>query len=271
MNSKTHQDTQQTIDDFGRQWTRFDNIDNGYYATDILFSDILAPLVRSEDVKGKNVADIGSGTGRIVKMLAAAGATSITAIEPSVAFEVLKRRVSDLTQVRCLNIDATEIPPEGNFDWIFSIGVIHHIPDAPGVMKCCFNALRPGGRVAIWLYGREGNQLYLSIALPLRLFGKFCPDIVLTILAWLAVPPLRAYQAVCKWLPLPMRSYFIHHVSRLDAKQLMVTVFDQLNPCFAKYYTRDEAIGLLEQAGFEDIKIFHRHGYSWSVCGLKKQ
>jgi predicted RNA methylase len=46
-------------------------------------------------VAGRQVADIGSGTGRIVAMLLAAGAARVTAIEPSRAFEVLAPRFAD--------------------------------------------------------------------------------------------------------------------------------------------------------------------------------
>jgi hypothetical protein len=44
-------------------------------------------------------------------------------------------------------------------------------------------------------------------------------------------------------------------------------VFDQLNPAYAKYYTKEEAIDLLRSAGFSNIEIHHRHGYSWTIVG----
>jgi hypothetical protein len=50
---------------------------------------------------------------------------------------------------------------------------------------------------------------------------------------------------------------------------LWLSVFDQLNPAYAKYYRRDEAIALLRNAGFEEITCRHRHGYSWTVTGRK--
>lgn len=44
-------------------------------------------------------------------------------------------------------------------------------------------------------------------------------------------------------------------------------IYDQLNPAYAKYYRRDEARALLEDAGFQDVRLHHRHGYSWTVLG----
>jgi len=45
--------------------------------------------------------------------------------------------------------------------------------------------------------------------------------------------------------------------------------FDQLNPAEARYYRRAQAMELLEAAGFQDVQLFHRHGYSWTVIGTK--
>jgi hypothetical protein len=49
-----------------------------------------------------------------------------------------------------------------------------------------------------------------------------------------------------------------------------LAIYDQLNPAYAKYYTREEAAALLAAAGFVDIRLHHRHGYSWSVIGTKQ-
>lgn len=258
-----------TIEDFGKQWIRFDDVDNGYYGCDILFQDILSPLVSATEVEGTSVADIGSGTGRIVRMLLAAGAGSVLAIEPSDAMTVLKKNVGHIENVRLLQVDGSRIPAEASLDWVFSIGVIHHIPNADEVMRACWLALKPGGKVAIWLYGREGNELYLAAVTPLRWFAQKCPDVILTAVSWSTVPFLRLYQHLCAGIPLPMRQYFRNHIARLDSRQLVATVFDQLNPAYAKYYTRTEAMQLLAGAGFHDIQIHHRHGYSWTVVGTR--
>jgi hypothetical protein len=45
---------------------------------------------------------------------------------------------------------------------------------------------------------------------------------------------------------------------------------DQLNPACAKYYSGSEAHALLEDAGFADVRIYRRHGYSWTVMGIKQ-
>ena len=84
-----------TIGDFGDQWTRCRSND-GYYASLEMFRDIAGPFFDELDLRGAPVADIGSGTGRIVRMLAGAGAGQIVAVEPSSAFDVLKENTRDI-------------------------------------------------------------------------------------------------------------------------------------------------------------------------------
>ena len=48
-----------------------------------------------------------------------------------------------------------------------------------------------------------------------------------------------------------------------------VVIYDQLNPAYAKYYTRDEAHDVLARHGFVDVRLHHRHGYSWTVVGTQ--
>jgi SAM-dependent methyltransferase len=148
-----------TIADFGDQWTHYTR-NEGWYASSNLFRDIMGPLVSQNDIRGKRVADIGSGTGRIVNMLMEEGAAHVTAIEPSAAFEVLKENVAQHgSKVRCLNVRGDEVPAGSDFDHIFSIGVLIIVPDPRPIVAAAYRALRPGGRFTVWLYGREGVEL----------------------------------------------------------------------------------------------------------------
>src|SRR5437763_7709692 len=92
-----------TISDFGVQWTHFQNND-GFYGSAALLADIFGPLLTSADLAGRRVADIGAGTGRFVNMFLDAGAAHVVAVEPSDAFEVMKRntapRASHITYLK---------------------------------------------------------------------------------------------------------------------------------------------------------------------------
>lgn len=265
----TDRETERTIADFGDQWVRFTD-NSGYYGSRELFDDIVSPLLSEADVAGKRVADIGSGTGRIVAMLLAAGAAQVVAIEPSRAFEVLARRFQDQPErVRCYQLPGEGIADLGPFDLVVSFGVLHHIPRPEPVVRASYAALRPGGRLFVWLYGREGNGLYLALTRPLRALTKRLPDRGLDGLVRVLDVPLAGYIRLCRVLPLPMAAYMREHLGRLGPDKRRLTIFDQLNPAYAKYYREEEARALLAEAGFRDVTLHHRHGYSWSVIGTK--
>jgi SAM-dependent methyltransferase len=257
------------IADFGEQWSKYTD-NSGFYGSLELFRDIFHPLLVPEEVAGCRVAEIGSGAGRIVGMLLEAGASHVTAVEPSPAIEVLRANVRGKeNRVALLHCPGEGLPPSRDLDYVFSVGVLHHIPDPAPVVRAAYHALRSGGRIVVWLYGYEGNEAYLAVARPLRVITRCLPHPVLATLVWLLDIPLLAYVALCRVLPLPLRDYMCSVVSRLDGTKRRLTVYDQLNPAYAKYYRRQEAIDLLRDGGFVDVTAHHRHGYSWSVTARK--
>lgn len=260
---------QRTIDDFGDQWTRYPDND-GYYASPVLLADIIEPLLPLGEIQGARVADIGSGTGRIVEMLLDAGAAHVIAVEPSAAFDVLRSRLRRPEAVTLLNTTGENLPASGDIDIVVSIGVLHHIPDPAPVVAAAYAALRPGGRMLAWLYGREGNGAYLAIVAPLRAVTRRLPHPVLAATVRILYPALGAYMALARRFDIPLRAYLENYLGKLSREQRLLVMYDQLNPAYAKYYTRAEALALLESAGFGNVRLHHRHGYSWTVIGEKR-
>lgn len=257
-----------TIHDFGEQWTRYPE-NRGYYASAGLLEDILAPLVHAEEIRGCRVAEIGSGTGRIVHMLLNVGADQVVALEPSDGFRVLEERFHDDGRVTLLHATGEQLPASGDLDFVFSIGVLHHIPDPVPVVRAACQALRPGGKLAIWVYAQEGNERCLRLLAPLRKLTTMLPHALLSALVWLFYVLLVVYRGGCCLLPLPLHQYLCAVWWRFDPPTRRLAIYDQLNPAYAKYYTRGECLHLLQAGGLEDIQLYHRHGYSWTAVGTK--
>jgi hypothetical protein len=59
-------------------------------------------------------------------------------------------------------------------------------------------------------------------------------------------------------------------IGKMSREKRRLVIYDQLNPEYARYYTRDEARDLLARNGFGDVRLHHRHGYSWTVMGIKQ-
>lgn len=259
----------ETISDYSVQWTCYTD-NSGYYGSTALLQDIIGQLLQVEHVKGLTVCDIGSGTGRIVNMLLDAGAEHVVAIEPSEAFKALKANTdSRKDRVTLIHNIGEALPPSGDIDLVVSFGVLDHITDPAPTVKAAYRALKPGGQMLIWVYGYEGNQLYLSIFIPVRYITKLLPHSILVLFCKALCRAAEFYGFMCRFLPLPLQNYFLMHFMKLSHDKRELTIYDQLKPAYAKYYRKQEAMDLLSIAGFVNVKVYHRHGYSWTVVGDK--
>ncbi len=258
-----------TIRDFGEQWTHFGK-NEGYYGSQDLFRDMLGPLLSLDALEGAHVADIGSGTGRIVRMLIDAKARHVVALEPSAGVEILRKNTADLgDRVEVVHAVGTELPSDRSFEFVFSIGVIQFIPDPLPTLRAAYDALRPGGKLVIWVYGKEGNGAYLFFLTALRALTTRLPHWALTALCQFLTVLVDAYGLACRVFPLPLRSYVLGTLSRVSRRDRTLTIYDQLNPSYVHYYERGEVVAMLEDAGFRDIALHHRRGYSWTALATR--
>jgi SAM-dependent methyltransferase len=258
-----------TIRDFGEQWSHYGE-NEGFYGSVDLLQDIFGPLLATDELRGARVADIGSGTGRIVRMLAAAGAEHVVAVEPSVGVEALRENVRDLgDRVEVVHATGEEIPADRNFDYVVSIGVIQFIEDPLPTLQAACRALRPGGRLLIWVYGQEGNEFYVRLVKTIRSVTTRLPHAALAALCSALNLLVDVYIFACRWLPLPMRDYMRGTLGKVSREQRKLTIYDQLNPTYARYYLGPEVQALLERAGFTDVELHHRRGYSWTAMGVR--
>lgn len=258
-----------TIANFGEQWTSYSDT-SGFFGSSDLFNDFFNPLVSTEDVAGRRLAEIGAGTGRFVSVFAKAGASHIVALEPSDAFRVLCEKTAAFRdRIDYLHVAGDQLPPSGDLDYVFAIGVLHHIPDPKPVLSAAYKALKPGGSMAAWLYGREGNGFYLALVRPMWWLRRRLSQQGLDRFVRALYPFFWVYMTASRVLPLPLSDYMCRVMLPLTPDKRRLVIYDQLNPAYAKYYTRDEAHTLLASAGFTDIRMHHRHGISWTVVGRR--
>jgi SAM-dependent methyltransferase len=258
-----------TIEDFGEQWTSYPDHE-GFFGSADLFNDFFAPLVSVGDLAGRRVAEVGAGTGRFINVFARAGARHIVALEPSGAFAVLREQTRAFEdRITYLKTTGDRLPPTGDLDFVFLIGVLHHIPDPAPVVAAAFRALRSGGKLGVWVYGREGNTLYLLVVRSLWWLTRRLPHRGLDLFVRALYPVFWCYMTACRWLPLPLAAYMRRVMLPLTPAKRRVVIYDQLNPAYAKYYTREEARTALASEGFTDVQLHHRHGISWTVVGTR--
>lgn len=129
-------------------------------------------------------------------------------------------------------------------------------------------AVAPSHLAAIWVYAREGNELYLQLVKPLRWLGPKLPEPLLVAMSRLLTAALWAHiqtvnRLAVRWgLRLPLRDYMAL-LGRLRFQAMELVVYDQLTPSLAQYPTRQEVYAWVQQAGGEITSLQQRTGNSW--------
>lgn len=262
-------DEQHTVEAFGDEWARYDDF-AGYMGSAELFTEFTG--LTAADVRGRTVLEVGCGGGRWLRVLAGLGAAQVVGLDFSSAVTQAQRRCADLDNVHVVRGSALEMPFQPVFDLVVSIGVIHHLDDPVLGLRGIAQVLRPDHVVAMWVYAREGNELYLKLVRPLRWVGPRLPPVVLgagsRVLALGLFSYIHSVNRLAGHLgvPLPLRQY-LSMLSRLRFRDLTSVVHDQLTPTIARYATRADVTGWIAAAGGRITRLHHRTGNSWQ-CHL---
>jgi SAM-dependent methyltransferase len=124
------------------------------------------------DHAGQTIAEIGCGVGTDGSRFLEGGARYLGVDQSSVAVRTA-RATFDMLGLGGLVVqgDATTLPlPSGAVDFVYSNGVLHHIPDTGAAVREIHRVLRPGGQCLVMLYHRSSFNYRFNI-LVLRRIG----------------------------------------------------------------------------------------------------
>ena len=114
---------------------------------------------------GDRVLDVGCGTGSLAFAAAeAAEIAAVTGIDPTRGFiDFARARASD-PRIRFELGDARELPfADAAFDRVFSLLVLHFIPDAASAVAEMRRVAGPGGTVAAAVWDNYGGQPHIRM------------------------------------------------------------------------------------------------------------
>ncbi len=262
MGDGDNRDRAGSPDRFGFEWGTYAKVLPEYEEQFRRWTPHLAP----EDWSGLRFIDVGCGMGRNSlwpMRYGAAGGLAVDVDDRSLASAA--RTLASHPGVEVRSCSAYDLPQEEGFDIAFSIGVIHHLEHPARALARMAGAVRPGGRVMIWVYGRENNGWLLPILNPLRkaLFSRL--PIRLT-------HHLSLYPTVLLWLLLRAGirpGPYFRLLSTFRFGHVRSIVFDQMLPRIAHYWTRAEVEALMLQAGLEDVRLDWVNEMSWAAIGRR--
>jgi SAM-dependent methyltransferase len=129
-------------------------------------------VVRPERMAGRDVLEIGLGYGTLGQRIAEAGARYVGLdIAPNpVRMMNLRLRSQGLSGTAVVG-SALDMPfAAGSFDFVVSIGCMHHTGNVPRCFEETYRVLRPGGTAILMLYNKFGFRQWRNY--PVRTFKE---------------------------------------------------------------------------------------------------
>jgi SAM-dependent methyltransferase len=238
-----------------------------------------------EVLAGATVLDAGCGMGRYMRVAAALGAATVVGLDLSWAVRAADELNRDLPGLSVVRGDLLRPPfAEGSFDHIYSLGVLDHTPDPRRAFLELARLLKPGGRIAVWVYEKE------------RPFLEWMKDVQRAVSTRLPLPwlerasrlsaPLggwkRKLMASRAW-PVSRLGVALHVLTlgvpmHPDPEVRICDTLDWYAPRFMSRHTRAEVEGWFQEAGLaaiEDLspgqEFYHEgQGHGVNIAGRRR-
>jgi len=233
----------------------------------------------SPRIRGWAALEGGWGKGRHTQLAAQWGAREVIGIDLSVAVETAYKATRDLENAHIIQADIFHLPLKRTFDFAFSVGVLHHLPDPQAGFVSLASKVKPGGSVAAWVYGAENNEWITRWINPLR--EKLTSKLNLRTLLHLSkIPAVPVYLAT-KLMYGPLNrskrgaalaqhlfyNDYLNAISHFGWREQHTIVFDHLAAPTAFYIAREEFEKWWKDISAEDVVISWHNKNSWRGFG----
>ncbi|MFH1478210.1 MAG: methyltransferase domain-containing protein [Candidatus Omnitrophota bacterium] len=241
-----------TADVFGFEWNEFYD-----YSLDNLEGMIKPHSL--ERFNGKLGLDAGCGGGRHV-VKCAKYASNIIGIDLSKAVEESNRKVQKLNNAHILQADILSLPfKKETFDFIYSLGVLHHLPEPRKGFEYLVDLLKKDGDIYVWVYKKSLRKVILrqirriTTKLPISII-KHLAGIFSFIGYFLIIHPSRffitRYHIFKKITP----SHIIEY-SKHDFRIYFTDWFDRLSAPISNHYLPGQVEEWFKKKGLSEYYV----------------
>jgi SAM-dependent methyltransferase len=275
--------THNTVEGFGYEWQIFDQqIQNSFATNRELFRDFLHPADKTY-FKDKIVLDAGCGMGRFLKLGAEFGSGMIIGVDMSDAAYVAYRNTRLLKNAHVVQADIMALPFSLKFDYVFSVGVLHHLEKPQLGFSRLADRLARNGQISVWVYSKENNGWVIRLISPIRTHitshwprpvlyyvSRVLGALIYLCLQLVYKPANQHRLGVRLRLHrfLPYNDY-LSYSARLNYPSLVMVIFDHLVPQLSAYISRDELRTWFDDAGLAVNDISFRNAMSWRGLGTR--
>lgn len=267
-----------TVESFGEEWSKFN-----YFSKEEIqktgeeYFDIIDSTILNQN---STVLDVGCGSGRW-SLYWVDKVKSIEAIDPSLAVLTAANLTHGLSNIRISKASVDNIPfDDETFDFVMSIGVLHHIPDTAKALEEITKKCKIGGYVYVYLYYALDNRgvfyrflfsisngvRFLISKLP-HFFKKLVCDFIAVFIYLFFVTLALVIKTVLPksglWKKIPL-SYYVNksfNIIRNDA-------LDRFGTPLEHRFSKDEIVDMMQFSGLGNIIVSPNHPY-WHAVGKR--
>jgi SAM-dependent methyltransferase len=261
----------QTVEGFGDEWQTFTQEQLNPAERDEVFAKYFSLV--NWNPRPRRVLDMGCGSGRW-DVLVAPRVEELVLADASIAALSMAQRNVRADNVSFVQCTPDTVPfPDGHFDLIFSLGVLHHLPDTAAAIASLERKLAPGGTLLLYLYYALDNRprwhraLWMLSDLARRLISRLpftlrrtVADIVAACVYWPLARVAKTFPVGPSW---PLRFYAERsfYVMRTDA-------LDRFGTKVERRFRREEIAHMLAANGLKKIQFSNSEPF-W-VCTATK-
>jgi len=264
-----------TAENFGWQWQHFVQSDELYADQ---FLGWIAP-VRPEFFQDKVVLEGGCGKGRHTQLAASWGARDVIGVDLSDAVETAFAATRKLENAHIVQADIYQLPFARVFDYAFSVGVLHHLPDPLSGFRSLAAKVKNGGSLSAWVYGAENNEWITRFVDPLRkrfssrisrralLHISKAPAVLVYLATKLVYGPLNRSPAGAKVARHLFYNDYLSAISQFGWREQHTIVFDHLVAPTSHYIQREDFEEWWLEVEAKDVIVGWHNKNSWRGFG----
>lgn len=251
-----------TASSFAWAWKRY-----GPHLSPSLNNEFLVrlPMWNREDFQDKLVVDVGCGAGRLSRLASEFGAREVFAVDVGRAIDTANELSGSYANIHFIQANLFELPFKSRFDIVFSMGVLHHTPDPMKAAKAILGCLTTGGKLGVWVYGREGNEFMGPL---MNFFRRLTVQLSNPTKEMLAKTIVKMEETVYALIPKSVRSLFygdyLDYFNRsLSADDRSYVAFDFLSTPLVHYLSRKDIESFIKDSQLTDFHLLRVNSNSW--------
>ena len=267
------------IEDFGKEWVRFDQSKLPSYEHNLLFSNYFRILPKNFFKSNLVCADLGGGSGRWSQIIAKK-IKKLIFVEPSLqAINIAKKKLSKFKNITFVNQKIENLKIENNLlDFAFSLGVLHHTNNYLKAIKLIRKKIKVQGFFLIYLYYNFDNKPFFYLYLwylsnivrkIISLFPFTLKKFICELIAIFIYYPLAKFSKLLDYLNINSSNIPLSFYKNTSLYTMRTDSLDRFSTIIEKRFSKVQIKKILKNCGFYNIRFSNSAPYWCVLCQRK--